>query len=59
MDMEQMVREAIVNELNRQAEEAGEGLRVDAGEAGRVRVDGSVDLEALSMAVVGAVAGGP
>lgn len=56
--MEEKVREAIVRELQRQAEERPQSLRVEAG-AGTMRVDGQVDLEALAMAVVSSVAGGP
>jgi len=57
MDMEAQVREAILDELTRQAE-AG-GLKVDKAEGGAVTVNGRVDLETLAMAIVGAVAGGP
>lgn len=56
--LEEKVREAIVRELQRQAEERPQSLRVEAG-AGTMRVDGQVDLEALAMAVVSSVAGGP
>lgn len=57
MDMEQQVREAIVQELRRQSENEG-GPSVE-GEQRTFTVNGPIDLEALSMAVVGAVAGGP
>ena len=57
MDMEAQVREAILDELTRQAE-AG-GLTVQPGEEGAVTINGRVDLETLAMAIVGAVAGGP
>ena len=57
MDMEDLVRDAIMAELKRQAETGG--LRVGTEEEGGVSLDGRVDLEALAMAVVGAVAGGP
>lgn len=57
MDLEQQVREAILAELTRQAEEGGATVRPD-GE-GAVVVEGRIDLETLAMAVVGAVAGGP
>ena len=57
MDMEAKVRDAIVDELKRQAAD-GRGLTVEPGE-GAAEVQGRVDLEALAMAVVGAVAGGP
>lgn len=57
MDMEQQVREAIVQELRRQSENDG-GPEVE-DEARTFTVNGPIDLDALSMAVVGAVAGGP
>ncbi|HEX8568817.1 MAG TPA: hypothetical protein VF699_02695 [Caulobacteraceae bacterium] len=57
MDMEEQVRDAIVAELKRQS--AGGGLFVGEEGEGAVRLEGRVDLEALAMAVVGAVAGGP
>jgi hypothetical protein len=58
-NLEDRVREAIVSELKRQAEVRAGELKVrDDGEA-RLRVEGSVDLEELSMVVVGALAGGP
>jgi hypothetical protein len=57
MDLEEQVRDAIVTELARQSEEGGARLTRE-GEAAVV-LDGRVDLEALAMAVVGAVAGGP
>ena len=57
MDMEEQVREAIVAELKRQSD-AG-GLTVRGEGEGALSLEGRVDLEALAMAVVGAVAGGP
>ena len=57
MDMEELVRDAIVAELQRQAD--GGGLTVTTEGEGAATIDGRVDLEALAMAVVGAVAGGP
>ena len=58
MDMQQQVREAIVEEIKRQAEA---GSCVIVGEEGeeRLQVEGRVNLDELAMAVVGAVAGGP
>jgi hypothetical protein len=53
------VARAIVDELRRQAEGESKGLTVAESGEGRLRVEGSLDLEALAMAVVGAVAGGP
>ncbi|MBW3559588.1 MAG: hypothetical protein KY449_07450 [Proteobacteria bacterium] len=57
MDMEAQVREAILDELTRQAETGG--LTVEPDDEGAVTLNGRVDLETLAMAVVGAVAGGP
>jgi hypothetical protein len=59
MDMEDQVREAVVGEITRQAEASDGALKANCGEPGRLKVSGEVDLDALAMAVVGAVAGGP
>ena len=59
MDMEQQVRDAIVAELKRQADAGERGRKVEDGGEGVLTVNGPVDLEELSMVVVGAVAGGP
>ena len=59
MDMEASVRDAIVAELERQAE-AGEGrLKLQRHDDDGLTLEGRIDLEALAMAVVGALAGGP
>ncbi len=57
--MEAQIVAALRSELQRQAAESGDALRLADAAPGRLRVDGSVDLEALAMAVAGAVAGGP
>ena len=57
MDMEAQVARAIRAELERQAEQASD-LSVADGD-GALTIHGPVDLEALAMAVVGTVAGGP
>jgi len=59
MDMEDQVREAVVGEIARQAEASDGALKADCGQPGRLRIEGEVDLDALAMAVVGSVAGGP
>jgi hypothetical protein len=61
MDMEDQVREAVVEELTRQAEGSDGALRVSRENlaTGRLAVAGSIDLDALAMAVVGSLAGGP
>lgn len=58
MDLEGQVREAIVAELQRQAEAHEGDLQVTPGDRA-VTVNGKVDLDELTMAVVGSVAGGP
>ena len=58
MDMEAQIIAALKSELRRQAD-AGEALRVSESAPSSLRIDGPVDLEALAMAVAGAVAGGP
>lgn len=59
MDMEAQIVAALRTELQRQAADAGDELRIAEASSARVRIEGSVDLEALAMAVAGAVAGGP
>ena len=59
MDMEDQVREAMVGELTRQAEASDGRLKAGPCAEGRLRLEGEIDLDALAMAVVGSVAGGP
>jgi hypothetical protein len=59
MDMEDQVREAVVSEITRQAEASEGALKANCAQPGRLKIDGEVDLDALAMAVVGSVAGGP
>jgi hypothetical protein len=59
MNMEDQVREALVQELTRQAQDSHGALRTGQAKDGRVHVEGDIDLDALSMAIVGSVAGGP
>jgi hypothetical protein len=56
-DMEAQVAQALRTELERQSE-ASKALVVSEADDG-LTVNGVVDLEALAMAAVGAVAGGP
>jgi hypothetical protein len=58
MDLEAQVRDAILTELTRQAEESG-ALTLTPADDGAVTLNGRLDLETLAMAIVGAVAGGP
>ena len=57
MDMEGQVVDALRDELERQRD-AG-SLKLDLARTGFARVEGEIDLEALAMAAVGKVAGGP
>jgi hypothetical protein len=59
MNMEDQVREAVVAELRRQAESSHGALRAGMPKEGRLNLEGEIDLDALSAAVVGSVAGGP
>jgi hypothetical protein len=56
--MEDQVREALVAELRRQAE-AEEGALQLAEEEGALTLSGRIDLDELTMAIVGSLAGGP
>lgn len=56
-DLEAQVAAAVRRELERQAE-ATKDLSI-SGSDGTLTVHGPIDLEALAMALVGAVAGGP
>ncbi|WP_201860767.1 hypothetical protein [Microvirga soli] len=59
MNIEDHVREAIIAELRRQSEAGEQGLRVRTGEAETITIEGRVNLDELTMAVVGSLAGGP
>lgn len=56
--LEQKVKQAIVDELKRQAENRPAALSV-AEKDGRAEVHGEIDLDDLVMVVVGSMAGGP
>lgn len=55
---EDQVREAIIEELRRQAEASPSTLRVEK-DNDRLDVYGEIDLDALAMAIIGSMAGGP
>jgi tetrahydromethanopterin S-methyltransferase subunit A len=59
MNIEDQVREAIIAELQRQSEAGQQGLRVKPSEAEMITIEGRVNLDELTMAVVGSLAGGP
>jgi osmotically-inducible protein OsmY len=58
MSVESSIREAIIDELKRQAENSGSRLKVEATDE-LVTINGPVDLDDLVMVVVGSVADGP
>ena len=58
MNIADQVREAIVSELERQAEAGGQ-VEVKVGPDDKMTIEGRVDLDELVMAVVGALSGGP
>jgi osmotically-inducible protein OsmY len=58
MSVESEIRQAIVDELQRQAENSDGQLKVTTTDD-RVTINGPVDLEDLVMVVLGSVAGGP
>jgi hypothetical protein len=55
---EEKVKEAIVDELKRQAEMKPDLLRVSKSDD-KLVVDGEINLDDLVMVVIGSVAGGP
>jgi len=59
MNIEDQVREAIIAELKRQSEAGQQGLRVKPSDAETITIEGCVNLDELTMAVVGSLAGGP
>jgi hypothetical protein len=59
MDMEEQIIDAVRGELKRQADAGERGLKVADEEPGVLAVAGRVDLDALAMAIAGALAGGP
>lgn len=55
---EDQVREAIIEELTRQAAASPATLQVEM-EDEHLAVNGEIDLDALAMAIIGSMAGGP
>jgi hypothetical protein len=58
MDLQAQIVEAVRLELARQSQGDDAGLSFSE-DRGRAEVNGRLDLEALAMAISGAVAGGP
>ncbi|WP_298241014.1 hypothetical protein [uncultured Bradyrhizobium sp.] len=61
--LEEKLKQAIVGELQRQAANRPQALKVDgardAGSSEELTVNGRIDLGALVMVIAGSVAGGP
>ena len=57
--MEAQIVAAVRAELQRQAADRPAELSVGDDGAGRLSVEGRIDLEPLAMAIAGSVAGGP
>lgn len=56
--LEEKVRDAIIDELKRQAENNPGGLSVDARQ-NVIKINGPVNIDDLVMVIVGSVTGGP
>lgn len=56
--LEEKLKEAIVGELQRQAANRPQSLKVE-GSAEELVVNGKIDLAELAMVIAGSVAGGP
>ena len=59
MNIEDHVREAILAELKRQSGAGVQDLKVEAHDPSMLTIEGRINLDELTMAVVGSLAGGP
>lgn len=59
MDLQTTIRDAIVTELQRQAEATDAAPKVSLAEDGFVDIQGRIDIDALIMVITGSLAGGP
>ncbi|MBR0839217.1 hypothetical protein JQ607_03330 [Bradyrhizobium liaoningense] len=61
--LEEKLKEAIIGELQRQAADRPQSLKVQGSDAAKgseeLTVNGRIDLGALAMVIAGSVAGGP
>jgi hypothetical protein len=57
--LEEKIRQAIEQELQRQATISSSGLRVVPVDGAKITVSGTIDAEALAMAVALSISGGP
>lgn len=58
MDIQEHIRQAIIEELQRQADNSGGALTARM-EGDKVMIEGPVDLDELIMVIAGSLAGGP
>jgi hypothetical protein len=58
MSMQDTVREAIIDELRRQADNSGSALKVDV-QGEKLVINGPINLDDLVMVIAGSLAGGP
>lgn len=59
MDLQTTIRDAILTELQRQAEATDAALKVSLAEDGFVDIQGRIDIDGLIMVITGSLAGGP
>ncbi|MCP1561062.1 UNVERIFIED_ORG: hypothetical protein M2438_000060 [Methylobacterium sp. SuP10 SLI 274] len=59
MDLQTTLRDAILTELQRQAEATDAAPKVSLAEDGFVDIQGRIDIDALIMVITGSLAGGP
>jgi hypothetical protein len=59
MDLQDTLRDAILTELQRQAETKDDAPRVSLAKDGFVDIQGRIDIDALIMVITGSLAGGP
>ncbi len=59
MNLEDTIREAVIAELQRQAEAGDSGLKVAVEDPVVIRIEGPVNLDELAMVIAGSLAGGP
>ena len=59
MNLEDRVREALIAELQRQSEAGEKELKLALNDPVFLRIEGPINLDELTMAIVGSLAGGP
>lgn len=59
MDLQTTIRDAILTELQRQAEATDAAPKVSLAEDGFVDIQGRIDIDGLIMVITGSLAGGP